>query len=144
MGKCDVCEYHHPHPGKEDARERARVAGDEESWRLYLDTDTLESLQTAELAKSGANTDSLDLKGKDIKLSLSRTPQQTQEDRLDSLTQRVNLLTDQLQGFLSLQSQPVPQPAAQSTTTQILTPSITTMSGTVTLPYQLERVQGHI
>lgn len=62
MGKCDIFEYYHPHPGKEtcrfhkDAREKARSAGDENSWKLYLDTDTLEALQTAELAKSGGGS----------------------------------------------------------------------------------------
>lgn len=59
MGKCEVCEYHHPHPGKgtcrfyKDANERACLAGAEEDWKLYLDIDTLEALQMAELAKSG-------------------------------------------------------------------------------------------
>lgn len=47
MGKCKVCDYCHPQPGEKtcrfatDAINKAKNAGEEELWRNYLDTTTL-------------------------------------------------------------------------------------------------------
>lgn len=131
MGKCNACGYCQPHPGEQtcrfykDAREKARAAGDEDSWNLYLDTDTLEDLQVAELAKSGE-------KGNlDVKPLLPGGPNVSQEQQIKELTRRMDTLTDKLQGFLRLQAQPVPIPSVLSTTA----PFVTSQSPAITISW---------
>lgn len=74
-----TCKYHN------GAKEKARDIGDEASWRLYLDVDTLEALQVVEEAKSGGGGQN---KGVDVKATVP--------SRMDSLT-------TQLQVFISAQ-----------------------------------------
>lgn len=113
MGKCNACWYHNLHPGDQscrfvkDAKERAKEAGNEEDWKLYLDTDVLDGLQAAEETKSQASKGTEG--GLDIKPVLPSSP----EEQMLDLRKRMDSLTLQMQDFLKAQSRlPLPVPPA--------------------------------
>lgn len=135
MGKCNACGNLHPYPGEhtcrfyKEAKEKARIAGNEDSWCLNLDIDTLEELQAAEEGKSEA------LKGGDIKPpALPKTP----EEQVADLTRRMDQLADQMHNFLSLHVQSAApatmttQPPLQMAAASV--PSVTTSTATALNP----------
>lgn len=101
MGKCNACGFLHPYPGDhtcrfyKEAREKAKQAGDEESWKLYLDIETLENFQAVEEAKSKLQ------KGEDGSADIKPVLPPPHDDRIADLTRRMDDLATQVKMLVS-------------------------------------------